>query len=81
MAGDLKKANAEQVLNGFIDTVTETLKSGKEITLVGFGTFKVQERQARTGRNPKTGEPLQIEASKTPVFKPGKTLKDAIKGE
>ena len=61
-----------------LDTVTDALKKGDQVTLVGFGTFEVRERSARTGRNPQTGETIQIAASKAPTFKAGKALKDAV---
>jgi DNA-binding protein HU-beta len=61
-----------------IDGITNTLKSGDTVTVVGFGTFSVTERAARTGRNPQTGETINIKASKTPKFKAGKALKDAV---
>ena len=69
---------AEAVLNAFIDSVTTALKSGDKVSLVGFGTFQAKERPAREGRNPKTGEILQIAASIAPSFKAGKILKDAV---
>ena len=64
--------------DAFVATVTETLKAGDKVQLVGFGSFEVKERQARTGRNPKTGEAVEIAASKAPVFKAGKALKDTV---
>ena len=75
---DLTKANAGRAVDAVLDAITEGLKSGNTITLLGFGTFSVKERAARTGRNPKTGEELQIKASKVPSFKPGKGLKDSV---
>jgi DNA-binding protein HU-beta len=75
---DLSKASAAKALDGMISAVTNALKSGDTVTLVGFGTFYVGERAARAGRNPKTGEPLQIKAAKTPKFRAGKALKDAL---
>ncbi|AHN28540.1 DNA-binding protein HU-beta [Snodgrassella alvi wkB2] len=75
---DLPKASAAKALDGMISSVTKALKSGDTVTLVGFGTFYVGERAARAGRNPKTGEPLQIKAAKTPKFRAGKALKDAL---
>lgn len=74
----LTQKDVSKVLDAFVGIVGETLKKGGDITLVGFGSFKVSHRQARTGRNPKTGAPLQIAASKVPQFKAGKALKDAI---
>ena len=75
---DTSKKEAEVVLRAFTDVVTEQLKKGEKIQLVGFGTFEVSERSARTGRNPQTGEEMQIAASKAPKFKAGKALKDAV---
>ena len=72
------KKEAEVVLRAFTDVVTEQLKKGEKIQLVGFGTFEVSERSARTGRNPQTSEEMQIAASKAPKFKAGKALKDAV---
>ena len=72
------KTQANAALDSFVDAVTKTLKKGDKVTLVGFGTFSVSKRAARTGRNPKTGEELQIKASKVPSFKPGKGLKDSV---
>lgn len=79
---DLSKADAERALNAFTDAVTETLASDNDekITLVGFGTFSTSERAARTGRNPQTGETINIPATVVPKFKAGKSLKDAVKG-
>lgn len=75
---DLSKASAAKALDGMINAVTKALKQGDTVTLVGFGTFYVGERAARTGRNPKTGEPLEIKAAKTPKFRAGKNLKDGL---
>lgn len=77
-AADLSRKDAERALNAFTETVTEELKKGEKIQLVGFGTFEVSERAARTGRNPATGATMMIGASKAPKFKAGKALKDAI---
>ena len=74
----LTQKDVAKVLEAFIETVGITLKKGEELTLVGFGTFKTGKRAARTGRNPKTGTPIQIAASTVPQFKPGKTLKEAV---
>ncbi|MBR1634361.1 MAG: HU family DNA-binding protein [Lachnospiraceae bacterium] len=74
----LSKKGAENALKAFTDTVTQELARGGRVQLVGFGTFEVSERAARTGRNPQTGEEMQIAASKTPKFKAGKALKDAV---
>ncbi|WGO82189.1 HU family DNA-binding protein [Arsenophonus apicola] len=76
---DLTKKDSEKALNAFIETVTEALKAGDEVQLVGFGSFQVKARAAREGRNPKTGEALKIAASNVPSFKAGQKLKDAIK--
>jgi len=75
----ISKAKAESALNGLIDGIAGALRSGDKVSLVGFGTFSVSDRAARTGRNPRTGDTIQIPASKVPRFKPGKGLKDAIK--
>lgn len=72
----LSKKQAELALGAFIDSVTEALKEGDKVQLMGFGTFEVKERAARTGRNPMTGETIEIPASKTPTFKAGKGLRD-----
>lgn len=74
----LSKADAERALNGFVEATTKALKKGDQVALVGFGTFSVRDRSARTGRNPRTGETIQIPASKAPGFKAGKALKDAV---
>jgi DNA-binding protein HU-beta len=74
----LSTADVENVFTLFLDTVTNTLRAGGELRFTGFGTFAVQESKAREGRNPRTGEVLQIKASKRPVFKAGKGLKDAV---
>jgi DNA-binding protein HU-beta len=78
MAGTSKK-DAEAVLQAFLDVVTMTLSKGDDVTLAGFGTFSVTQRQARVGVNPRTLEKIQIAATKTPKFKAGKKLKDAVK--
>ena len=75
---ELSKKDSEKALKAFIDVVTDELKKGEKIQLVGFGTFEVIERAAREGRNPLTGEKMQIKASKAPKFKAGKALKDAV---
>ena len=77
---DLQKKDAEKVIAAFTEVVAETLKKGDKIQLVGFGTFEVAERAARTGRNPQTKETIEIPASKAPKFKAGKALKDQING-
>ncbi|HIQ73193.1 MAG TPA: HU family DNA-binding protein [Candidatus Blautia intestinigallinarum] len=74
----LAKKDVEAVLKSFIDVVSEELKKGEKVQLVGFGTFEVSKRAAREGRNPQTGETMQISASKAPKFKAGKALKDLI---
>ena len=78
-AADLTKAEAGRALDAFVKSVTESLRDGDEVALVGFGSFKLRTRPARQGRNPKTGEPIQIEAARLPVFQAGKALKDAVK--
>jgi len=77
-SADLSKASAGRALDATIETITKALKKGDTVTLVGFGTFSVRKRAARTGRNPRTGEEIKIKASKVPGFKAGKALKDAI---
>ncbi len=73
------KAQATRAINSFFDGVTSSLKRGKKVSFVGFGTFSVAKRKARMGRNPQTGAPIRISASKVPKFKAGKQLKDAVK--
>lgn len=75
---DLSKASAGRALDAFIEAVTESLKTGDQVSLVGFGTFMVRERASRTGRNPQTGATIEIAAAKQPAFKAGKALKDAV---
>lgn len=75
---ELSKKDAEKALKAFTDIVTEELKKGEKIQLVGFGTFEVTERAAREGRNPQTNEVMQIAASRAPKFKAGKALKDMV---
>ena len=75
---DISKKDAEKVLKAFVDVVTEEMKKGEKVQLVGFGTFEVSERAAREGRNPQTGKTMTIEACKAPKFKAGKALKDAV---
>lgn len=77
-ATDCSKASATRCVDSVIDTITGSLKNGDQVTLVGFGTFLVRDRAARSGRNPQTGETIQIKASKAPAFKAGKALKDAV---
>ena len=74
----LSKKDAEKAVNGTLNAITEALKQGDKVSLVGFGTFEVKERAARTGRNPRTLESIEIPASKLPVFKAGKALKDTV---
>ena len=75
---ELTKKDAEKAVKAFIEVVTDELKKGEKVQLVGFGTFEVSERAAREGRNPQTGETMEIKASKTPKFKAGKALKDMM---
>jgi len=75
---DLSKASAGRALDSLISSVTEELANGGDVALVGFGTYKVNDRAARTGRNPQTGAEIQIAAAKVPAFKAGKALKDAV---
>ena len=75
---DIPKASATRALDAALETISTALKSGDSVALVGFGTFVVKDRPARTGRNPKTGESIAIAASKVPGFKPGKGLKDEL---
>ena len=75
---ELSKKDAEKALKAFVEVVTDELKKGEKVQLVGFGTFEVSERAEREGRNPHTGEAMKIEACKAPKFKAGKALKDAI---
>ncbi len=75
---DLSKKDAKAALEATLAAVTESLKAGDAVQLIGFGTFKVNERKARTGRNPRTGEAIEIAAAKVPAFVAGKALKDAI---
>lgn len=75
---DISKAAAGRAVDAFVDAITDSLKEGDQVALVGFGTFAVRERAARTGRNPQTGATIEIAAAKVPAFKPGKALKDAV---
>lgn len=77
-SADISKAAAGRALDAVISSVTGALKNGEQVVLVGFGTFSVKERAARTGRNPQTGEPIEIAAARIPGFKAGKALKDAV---
>lgn len=74
----LTKADTERAFKAFVETISEEMGKGEQVTLIGFGTFLVRERKARTGRNPRTGETIEIAASKIPAFKAGKALKDAV---
>ena len=75
---DMSKAAASRALEAAIDAITDTLKKGDSVSLVGFGTFVATEREARTGRNPRTGVAIKIAKAKVPKFRPGKALKDAL---
>ena len=77
-AADLTKAESSRAVDAVVAAVTKALKDGDAVTLIGFGTFQVRDRAARTGRNPKTGDTIKIAASKNPSFKAGKALKDAV---
>lgn len=77
-SADLSKASAARAVDAVVDAITETLKNGDTVALLGFGTFLVRDRAARDGRNPRTGETIKIKASKVPAFKAGKALKDAL---
>lgn len=77
-SADIPKAAASRALDAMVESVTESLKKGDSVSLVGFGTFTVKERAARTGRNPQTGQPIEISAAKVPSFKAGKALKDSV---
>ncbi len=77
-SADLTKADAGRALDAVVDSITKALKKGDQVSLVGFGTFSVRSRAARTGRNPQTGQTITIKASKAPAFKAGKALKDAV---
>ncbi|MDR7072550.1 MULTISPECIES: HU family DNA-binding protein [Bacillales] len=75
----LSKKDASKAVDAVFEAITGTLQSGSKVQLIGFGNFEVRERAARKGRNPQTGEEIEISASKVPAFKPGKALKDAVK--
>ena len=75
---DLQKATAERIVNSIFDDIVGALKNGDKVNISGFGTFQVSDRKARVGRNPKTGEAIQIQASRTAKFKAGKGLKDSL---
>ena len=78
LQADISKAAASRALEAAIDAITDTLKKGDSVSLVGFGTFVATEREARTGRNPRTGVAIKIAKAKVPKFRPGKALKDAL---
>lgn len=73
---NLNRKQSEAALDAFLDTITETLKAGDKVQIVGFGTFEIRHREAHPGRNPATGEAITVAASQTPCFKPGKSFKD-----
>ena len=75
----LTKADSDRAFKAMVEAVTEALAKGDQVSLIGFGTFLVRERQARSGRNPRTGDAIEIAAAKIPAFKAGKALKDAVK--
>lgn len=77
-AADISKAAAARAVDGMINAITKALKKGDQVTLVGFGTFSVRKRAARTGRNPQTGAVIKIKAAKVPGFRAGKALRDAV---
>ncbi|OUD14500.1 DNA-binding protein HU [Thioflexithrix psekupsensis] len=77
-AANISKAQAGNAVEAVIDSIRDALAKGDSVTLIGFGTFTVRERPARTGRNPRTGDPIDIKAAKVPVFKPGKVLKEVV---
>lgn len=77
-AADISKAAAGRAVDAVVDSVTGALKKGDKVTLIGFGTFEVRKRAARTGRNPRTGAEIKIKATNVPAFKAGKKLKDAV---
>ena len=77
-SADISKAAAGRALEGMVEAITNTVKSGDTVSVIGFGTFSLRERAARTGRNPKTGAEIQIPASKSPAFNAGKAFKDAV---
>jgi DNA-binding protein HU-beta len=76
---ELTQKDATKAVDAVFDTVLEALKNGDKVQLIGFGNFEVRERAARKGRNPQTGEEIEIQGGKVPAFKPGKSLKDAVK--
>ena len=78
-SAELSKARAGKIVDTVLDAITDALKEGNDVTLIGFGTFSVRERAGRSGRNPRTGQPLEIQPAKIPGFKAGKALRDAVK--
>jgi DNA-binding protein HU-beta len=78
-SAELSKVAAGKAVDAVVAAITNALKSGDQVTLIGFGTFSVRDRAARTGRDPRTGKPIKIKASKNPAFRAGKALKDAVK--
>ena len=78
---EIDKKDVKAVIDSMTEIITEELKKGEKVQLIGFGTFEAAERGARTGRNPNTGETIQIAASRSPKFKPGKAMKDAINAD
>jgi len=77
-SADISKTEATRAVDAMLDSITGALKNGDQVTLVGFGTFSIKQRAARTGRNPRTGEAIAIKAAKIPTFKAGKALKDSV---
>lgn len=77
-SADISKTEATHAVDAMLDSITGALKNGDQVTLVGFGTFSIKQRAARTGRNPRTGEAIAIKAAKIPTFKAGKALKDSV---
>ena len=75
---EVKKQDAEKIINAVLDTIVETIAEGEKVQLVGFGTFEQRTRNARTGCDPRTNQPIEIAASKVPAFKPGRAFKDAV---
>ncbi|MFA8437993.1 HU family DNA-binding protein [Pueribacillus sp. YX66] len=78
-ATELSKKDATKAVEAVFDSITDSLRQGQKVQLIGFGNFEVRERAARKGRNPQTGEEIDIAASKVPAFRPGKALKEAVK--
>lgn len=77
-SADISKAAASRAVDAMVDSITKALRNSDQVTLVGFGTFSVRQREARSGRNPQTGATIEIKAAKIPTFKAGKGLKDAV---